>query len=554
MYRDDPRESANFGRRDMDYTSGKYILTNGQSISRMESYSSSAVPEEMLDFLKVLKRAVRDQNVGEIHSLYEYGFFEVTDKYYRSRNLPDEDVVRKLLNCDLDSQCDEIFIALYKDLYYHFLYDRFHHELTIEQRCASYMNFMTLFDMLLKSVEPLKLNLPDIWLWEMIDEFIYQFQSFCHFKCNQNKITAKDLEELQAYQTPIWNFYDVVGVLYSMARKPRVEKQLYALKNQQEYQPICAEIEYHPMYFKFGYFSLIGLLRLHTLLGEYSQALTIGRNIEFHALGLYNAVPSCMVSLHYYSGFCHMMMRQYKDAIKLFVDCLLYIQRTRSLTNQTAWRYDVATKTAEQIYELLAICLALQPQRIDESIQAELTKAMGEKMTRMQRGYQSLPLSSAFIVGCPKFLVPTLNRTEAGPSSFKEPLLRECRIFLEEVKQQKAITILRGYMKLYSTMDMAKLSSFMEKDKENLVSALLSFKHKMSDQTRTLTAEEDIPNDIDFYIDMDMIHIADTKVAQRYGEYFIRHVQKLIQLNQNLPKLSSRSFKARYVEMRDNRK
>lgn len=27
-----------------------------------------------------------------------------------------------------------------------------------------------------------------------------------------------------------------------------------------------------------------------------------------------------------------------------------------------------------------------------------------------------------------------------------------------------------------------------------------------------------------------MIHVADTKVARRYGEYFIRHIQKLMEV------------------------
>lgn len=38
------------------------------------------------------------------------------------------------------------------------------------------------------------------------------------------------------------------------------------------------------------------------------------------------------------------------------------------------------------MYNLLAICLILQPRRIDESIQSQLTEKMSEKMNRMARG------------------------------------------------------------------------------------------------------------------------------------------------------------------------
>lgn len=39
---------------------------------------------------------------------------------------------------------------------------------------------------------------------------------------------------------------------------------------------------------------------------------------------------------------------------------------------------------------------------------------------------------------------------------------------------------------------------------------------------------------LDFYIDNDMIHIADTKVAHRFGDFFIRKLLKFEELNRKL--------------------
>jgi len=39
---------------------------------------------------------------------------------------------------------------------------------------------------------------------------------------------------------------------------------------------------------------------------------------------------------------------------------------------------------------------------------------------------------------------------------------------------------------------------------------------------------------VDFYIDKGMIHIADTKVDRRYGDYFIRQIHKFEDLNRSL--------------------
>jgi len=123
----------------------------------------------------------------------------------------------------------------------------------------------------------------------------------------------------------------------------------------------------------------------------------------------------------------------------------------------------------------------------------------------------------------------------------KEPTLLQSRVFMEEVKQQIMIPVLRGYLKLYTTMPVAKLASFVDVPENELISSLLSFKHKMCDVSRNeLGAEDDSTTDLDFYIDKDMIHVADTKVARRYGEYFIRHIQKLMELNKNLSKIGHR--------------
>lgn len=49
-------------------------------------------------------------------------------------------------------------------------------------RLESYFNYCTLFNYILSRDTPVTLDLPNQWLWEIIDEFIYQFQSFQQFR------------------------------------------------------------------------------------------------------------------------------------------------------------------------------------------------------------------------------------------------------------------------------------------------------------------------------------------------------------------------------------
>ena len=65
-----------------------------------------------------------------------------------------------------------------QEMYFRHLYARCQPDL--RQRCESWDNYCDLFGLLLHS--NVNMQLPNQWLWDMIDEFIYQFQSFCQYR------------------------------------------------------------------------------------------------------------------------------------------------------------------------------------------------------------------------------------------------------------------------------------------------------------------------------------------------------------------------------------
>lgn len=138
-----------------------------------------------------------------------------------------------------------------------------------------------------------------------------------------------------------------------------------------------------------------------------------------------------------------------------------------------------------------------------------------------------------------------------------------------------------SFLKLYTTMPVAKLAGFLDMSEQEFRIQLLVFKHKMKNLVWTsgisaLDGEFQSASEVDFYIDkvsewmlkpltwkvkilcfffpsfycslyfflhqtycilsltsnellsllQDMIHIADTKVARRYGDFFIRQIHK----------------------------
>lgn len=168
-----------------------------------------------------------------------------------------------------------------------------------------------------------------------------------------------------------------------------------------------------------GYFSMVGLLRVHCLLGDYHTGLKWLQPIDITQQGVYTSVIGCHIATIYHYGFANLMLRRYVDAVREFNKILLYIYKTKQY-HQKSPQYEQLLKKNEQMYALLAVCLSLCPQTklVDESVNSQLREKYGEKMMRMQR-YDDEAFGiydELFSYACPKFITPSAP-------SFEEPLV-----------------------------------------------------------------------------------------------------------------------------------
>ena len=213
--------------------------------------------------------------------------------------------------------------------------------------------------------------------------------------------------------------------------------------------------------------------------------------MELYKKSAYSHVPGCQISTAYYVGFAYMMMRRYADAIRTFSGILLYVQRTKQLFASRSYQNDQINKQTEQMYHLLAICLVLHPQCIDEGLQQALRdKNYHEKMYKMQCGGLE-EFESCFQFACPKFLcLHPPNPDNPNEDYVRQAINHQTSVFMEEVIQQKMLPTIRSYLKLYTTLPLSKLATFMISTQQNdeidikdeiakLTIFLLCFKHKM---------------------------------------------------------------------------
>ncbi|KAJ2713740.1 hypothetical protein H4R19_002094, partial [Coemansia spiralis] len=355
---------------------------------------AQSIPEPVRKFLGHLHRNVLSSNVNDLSYNYETQFPRLSEKFFAKAAWPEPQFVAALVGDD------GLFLTLYRELYYRHIYSRLHPSL--ETRFRSFENYCDLFNYILNSDGPIDLELPNQWLWDIVDEFIYQFQSFCTHRMRVGKRTDEELELLQE-NAQVWSTYGVLNVLYSLIQKSNISQQLAAAQQGGDVGEAAGEFGARPLYKMLGYFSIVGLVRVHCMLGDYTLALQTLENIDLgNSRGLFTRVTACHVTVYYYVGFAYLMMGRYADATQAFVHIQTFIMRTRHY-HQRAHGFDTVNKKSDQMYALLAIAVSLSPARVDEMIHGQLREKYGDQQHRIQRGGDEAVevLSDLFLYACP---------------------------------------------------------------------------------------------------------------------------------------------------------
>merc|ERR1719219_673050 len=257
-------------------------------------------------------------------------------------------------------------------------------------------------------------------------------------------------------------------------------------------------------------------------------------------------------------------MKRYQEAIVMLQRVLNYIDRTLNRagaqSRSVQYKVDQQEKQVQQLYHLLAICSTLFPMKLEDSIEEKMRAKVGdEKLARMADGDEKV-FDDVYTYVAPKFVPlgsPALDSQKTV--TFANANLQK-RVFMCEVRSQLQLPAIRRYLKLYTTMELPKLTSFLSKNQDfskehstSMENATLSYlmtcKVKMAlaggedfDKTCPSTSkilnapepkrenedevvEENGPS-VDFYVDGKMVHIADTAVEKTYGKSFLKLIDQ----------------------------
>lgn len=261
-----------------------------------------------------------------------------------------------------------------------------------------------------------------------------------------------------------------------------------------------------------------------------------------------------------------------------------------------SFQRDIVDKRVSQMYGLLALSYSMCPQAVDDNLMGTISDTLNDKSGNNDSDSLQLlielneqEIASVFDDSCPPFITTSLPSFESDGSSAgdgtgksaSEASLLQKTIFLNEVVQRKDIPSVVSYLKMCTSIKTSKLANFLSKDgaetdssalNVQIGSMLMKLKYKRqglrwrggsagSGVWLKNTVAEPLPkshhhtssyhsyahnNGVNssgchFTIDSDdMIHVSSKKNEASYHEYYLRQINKLVRLNDEMKHASVR--------------
>lgn len=431
-------------------------------------------------------------------------------QYFATSAWPSEDAI--------SSECgeDQLFLALYNELTHRHLHSV--SRIQLRDRLNGWRVYTDLFDRLIAEPDKKTLCINSVWAFDIMHEFVYQFQGFCQFRTNEKK-KEDDLALLKANKDA-W----------------AVEKVMYYLSKLIEISS-SADENVGSAYKNLGVFAVVALSRLECLLADYTECLSALSTL--HSQGTMEVVDSVLpakISLVYHVAVAYLMLRRYKDAANTLEEICIELQRglkTGQLRSHLAGAdQSQFFKQLDRMLALLAILTHICPAGVAienasrDSIGYMIRDKFGSQLLKIEggeEGYEDL-----FAYACPKFIDPAVpDYSKPLPSSLNQETYNiQIRHFMNEMAQQQSLRKLRSYMKLYSSIGTEKLAAFNDcASSSEFSSRLLSLKHKMSQKEG---ADDEFASalDIHYYVVGDTVHIDEYRQQRRFESAFLGQISQ----------------------------
>jgi len=396
------------------------------------------------------------------------------------------------------------------------------------------------------------------WAFDILHEFLYQFQGFCQFRTGVFANAAK---------------YGPGGVSEGKTVPHHVTENLEILSNNKDAWAVETVMYYlHRLvtvgtsskaaaYQYLGIFASVTLSRLECLLGDYTASLSglapinaslvieppRGAEPEVKAMNaeeIVDSVFAAKVSMTYHAGVSYLMLRRYKDASKVLGDMCATMRRGfKSGSYKKIVGVEQFTKLYDRMIALLAIITHACPCHglVDDSVSSAVRERHGAQLSKIEAGEEGY--EDLFIFACPKFINPAVPQyelalTDGAPNGTDTAYKLQVNHFMNEMANQQTMMKLRSYMKLYTSISVEKLGRLvMEEDFESL---LLSYKQKTRQLEINSEGGEEYGTvmDIHYFIKDGIIHVDEAEKQRRFENYFMSQISQSTEIMKDVEAIS----------------
>eukprot|EP00915_Cephaloidophora_sp_WS-2016_P007828 GHVH01010828.1.p1 GENE.GHVH01010828.1~~GHVH01010828.1.p1 ORF type:complete len:555 (+),score=93.39 GHVH01010828.1:234-1898(+) len=412
------------------------------------------LPDQVSSFLLEFNRAFREQKWAIVAEKLE-DFNALSNLFYSNSRWPTSETVREFYR---HNGCHhEVVVLLYTELAMRHMFTNVSNSVRISDRSDSFDNYEALFQLMIDEIcesNNAQLPIPTKWLWNMMDEFVYQYHDTQQYKVkivNQtNSIERLDNDFVETYD-PV----TVKGWLMSFIEKSKITQFLKNASWNTEY----TQREH------LGYFALIALARLHTISGDFYSALLVASSLPISARAFYWKIPSANASFFYHLGVAYIMLGRYIDAVKAMTPLLVFVSKSSMYLGKSS-SYEL--RTIDRMYYLMKIAEMVSPAQLvlDDGIFSVMKDHNNDKWTRLQ-GDDDGTFVAVFHRSMPKF-VPAFRlkcvcdeRLDIFSHSLSQQLLDQ---LLDKRRLSDYATSIKTSARLYNVLPIDKLTQLIFDD------------------------------------------------------------------------------------------
>ncbi|TRY52886.1 Eukaryotic translation initiation factor 3 subunit L [Cryptosporidium tyzzeri] len=485
-------------------------------LQTQQSYNSEiSFPDEVQSFLINLNDSISRRDVDRIRYFNENLHNNLTFKYYMKSRWPNPSVVENLINSF--NNYSELTKLLYIEQYYRHIFAKFPNHVKWIDRVSSWKNYIALFNHLLfrghsstesqSSQIPNSLKeyfesnnlstnfdredeicLPPEMIHGIIDEFLYQFQDTCRYRTRVAHVISMSEQgqndgRAAKVDQDVWRCDIIFQIFQSFVDLSEVRQLMSAdiTASQQEHLQVLNSVESFPIRYQLGYFSILGLLRLHALLGSYYIAIEVSNGIDHQIFRpLLWKVQTAYVSYLYYLGFSYMMLQRYIDAIRIFQQSTVSfasnaMNSNNSSSHSSPYQHDAIGKFIDRMSWLMLFCQLLSYgnssnfNRMEESLSHQNDRKSSPSFSPL--GSDTSNWKEMLSKVSPRFISPSVPlitpRDHIVKADQNEPQQRQMQTFSPLMHLYELNSMIRSFTKLYNNLNVDTLASLMHIAKKN---------------------------------------------------------------------------------------